>query len=83
MFTEQWRNPPAAFNPDARPYAKDLREETTAALEAEGAYENFTLAERQALDLWPTMYELLRPPHEERFQRSVEKDTYHLKIFSA
>ncbi len=68
MFTEQWRNPPAAFNPDARPYAQRLCEETSKALEAEGAYENFTLAERQALNLWNKMYSLLRIPHEEKFR---------------
>lgn len=71
MFTYQWNNPPAPFNPDARPYADQLRKDTTAALEAEGAYKYFTLEERQALKLWRNMYELLRPPFEKEFQRHV------------
>jgi len=68
MFTNEWRNPPAPFNPDARPYADQLRSDTTAALEAEGAYKHFTLKERQDLNLWRDMYELLRPPYEKQFQ---------------
>ena len=71
MLTEQWRNPPKPFNPDARPYADQLRKDTTAALEAEGAYKYFTLKQRQALELWRNMYELLRPPFEKEFQRNL------------
>lgn len=71
MFTEHWRNPPPPFNPDARPYADQLRKDTTAAMEREGAYKYFTLEERQALELWRNMYELLRPPYEAQFQRQI------------
>ncbi len=71
MFTEHWRNPYRGFNPDYRPYADKLRQDTTVALETEGAYKYFTLKERQALDLWRKMYELLRPPYEKEFQRQM------------
>ena len=71
LFTEQWRNPPAPFNPDARPYADQLRKDTTAVLETEGAYKYFTLKERQDLELWRNMYELLRPAFEKEFQRHL------------
>jgi len=72
IFTDAWNNPPPPFNPDARPYADQLRQDTTAALEKEGAYKHFTLEERQGLDLWRKMYELLREPYEKEYQKNLQ-----------
>ena len=70
IFTDAWNNPPSGFNPDYRPYAERLSNETRETLEAEGAYKNFTLSERQNLNLWRDMYEQLRVPYEAAFLRS-------------
>lgn len=72
LFTEHWRNPPAPFNPDYRPYAEKLFTETTKAMEAEGWYDNFTFEERRGMNaegvnLWRQMYELLKAPYEDQF----------------
>ena len=50
------KNPPAPFNPAYRPYAKEVAREVVAELEAEGWYENYTLAERQANNLYLIRY---------------------------
>lgn len=52
----EWQNPPAPFNPAYRSYAKEVSAEVVAELEAEGWYENTTLAERQAINLYSIRY---------------------------
>ncbi len=59
-------------NHENRPYATQLSNDTLQALEREGAYKHFTLAERQGLNLWAKMYELLKVPYEAKFQRSID-----------
>ena len=55
-FNYQWNNPPAPSNPDYKPYAKEVSREVVAELEAEGWYENYTLAERQEMNLYLKRY---------------------------
>lgn len=50
-----------------RPYADKLSNDTLQALEREGAYKHFTLEERQGLNLWRKMYELLKIPYEAKY----------------
>jgi hypothetical protein len=52
------KNPPAPFNPDYDPRAKDWFAETTASLEAEGFYKTGTPASRK--EGWRKRYEEIK-----------------------
>lgn len=66
LFNHQWNNPPEPTNPDYKPYAKEVSREVVAELEAEGWYENYTLAERQEMNLYLKLY------NEKMKQREIE-----------
>jgi len=45
IFTEQWRNPPPPFNPDADPRARDKFAAVTASMERDDFYTTHTREE--------------------------------------
>ena len=53
-----WHTPPPPFNPEYKPYAKEVSAEVVAELEAEGWYENTTLAERYEVNLYVERYKM-------------------------
>lgn len=56
-FEEQWRNPPAPFNPDYDPKARGRYEEVTRSMEEDGFYKQ---NDREACRIeWRQRYEAL------------------------
>lgn len=55
FFQEEWRNPPAPFNPDFDPEAKDRYARVTASMEADDYYATHTREECKAE--WAKRYE--------------------------
>lgn len=51
-----WNNPPPPFNPDYKPYAKEVSRLVVKELEDEGWYDETTLEQRQAINLYATRY---------------------------
>ena len=56
MLEYEHANPPPPFNPEFKPYAKEVSRLVVEELEAEGWYENTTLEERQAKNLYVMRY---------------------------
>jgi len=67
QMKHQQDNPPKPFNPEYRHYAAKLYQETTESLRAEGWYEDFTLAQRQASGEWRERYNTLKVKYETEY----------------
>ena len=63
---DQWNNPPPPFNPDYKPYAKEVSRLVVKELEAEGWYEDTTLEERQEKNLYRVRYNEKMKEYEEK-----------------
>lgn len=58
LFTEQWRNPPAPFNPEYDPAAKGWYAQVTKSMEADGYYDTHTREECRVE--WRARYDHLK-----------------------
>lgn len=72
---DYWHNnPPAPFNVQYKPYAKEVSAEVVAELEAEGWYDNTTLAERQANNLFKQRYDEKMKERAELLSRGTDEN---------
>jgi len=67
LFTYAHQNVPSGFNPNFKPHARDILNETVKSLEAEGVYKNMTLKERQDKNVFRKRYNELMRKHEHGF----------------